>query len=230
MSKIAILLALIMSVTLTSCRKKSQLNTAETTERLDTLPVMIMHIQKCSRLYTTEYHVRKIITHDDQLALKGKLAGHDYNVSLPFGKRKIAIPVDATIKAYIDFASFSENNVRRDSSHIEILLPDPHILLTSTRIDHNAIKEYVALTRRNFSDEELAAYERQGRSAILSDIAATDILEQARMSAANTLIPMLQQLGYRQENIKISFSRDFNSGDIMQLIDKTSVENAKQKQ
>lgn len=229
MNKIAILLALVMSVTFTSCRKKSQPATAEATARLDTLPVMIMHIQKCSRLYTTEYHVRKIITHDDQLALKGKLAGHDYNVSLPFGKRKIAIPVDATVKAYIDFASFSESNVRRDSSHIEILLPDPRIVLTSTRIDHNAIKEYVALTRRNFSDEELAAYERQGRSAILSDIATTDILEQARLSAANTLIPMLQQLGYRQENIKISFSRDFNSGDIMQLIDKTSVENAKQK-
>ena len=31
---------------------------------IDTIPVMVMQIQKCNRLYTAEAHVHKIITHD----------------------------------------------------------------------------------------------------------------------------------------------------------------------
>ena len=109
--------------------------------------------------------------------MKGRVLSHDYDINLPLGKRKIAIPVDATVKAYIDFAGFSDANVRRDSTQIEIVLPEPRIVLTSSRIDHNGIREYVALTRRNFSDEELSAYERQGRDAIIADVAQTDIIE-----------------------------------------------------
>ena len=170
-----------------------------------------MQVQRQSRLYTTEYHIHKVITHDDQLALKGKLLSHDYNVALPFGKRKIAIPVDATAKAYIDFAGFSEKNVRRDSSHIEIMLPDPRIVLSATRVNHDDIREYVALTRSRFTDEELASYEQQGRKAIIADLGKTDILETARASAANVLVPMLQQLGFRTEDITITFRRDLNT-------------------
>lgn len=100
----------------------------EQEERVDTLAMLVMQVQKCSRLYTTEYRVHKIVTHDDQLALKGKLFSKDYNINLPLGKRKVAIPIDATMKAYIDFADFSAANVRRTPTHIELILPDPHIV------------------------------------------------------------------------------------------------------
>lgn len=43
-------------------------------EPLDTIPMMVMQIQKCSKLYTAEYHLHKIVTHDDQMRLKGKLS------------------------------------------------------------------------------------------------------------------------------------------------------------
>ena len=157
--------------------------------------------------------------------MKGRVLSHDYDINLPLGKRKIAIPVDATVKAYIDFAGFSAANVRRDSTHIEIVLPEPRIVLTSSRIDHNGIREYVALTRRNFSDEELSAYERQGRDAIIADVAQTDIIENARIGAANVLIPMIEQMGFSPENITISFSRDYKPRDIMKLIDRSTIEN-----
>ena len=94
--------------------------------------MMVMQIQRCSRLYTTEYRIHKIITHDDQVKMKGRVLSHDYDINLPLGKRKIAIPVDANVKAYIDFAGFSAANVRRDSTHIEIVLPEPRIVLTSS--------------------------------------------------------------------------------------------------
>ena len=193
--------------------------------KIDTLQTLVMQAQRCSRLYTTEYHIHKVITHDDQLALKGKLLGHNYNMQLPLGKRKIAIPVDATVKAYIDFADFSAKNVCRDSTHVEIMLPDPHVVLSATRVNHDDIKEYVALMRRKFTDAELSSYEQQGRKAIIADIAKTDILESARAGAANVLVPMLQQLGYRAENITITFRHDLTPHDVSKLIDRTTVEN-----
>lgn len=121
----------------------------EQVERIDTTATLVMQIQKCSRLYTTEYQVHKIVTHDDDIKLKGKLFSKNYNITLPLGQRKVAIPMEATLKAYVDFAEFSADNVRRDSTHIELILPDPRIVLTSSRIDHNEIKEYVALMRSN---------------------------------------------------------------------------------
>ena len=105
------------------------------------------------------------------------------------------------------------------------MLPEPRIVLTSSRIDHKGIREYVALTRRNFSDEELSAYERQGRDAIIADVAQTDIIENARIGAANVLIPMIEQMGFSPENITISFSRDYKPRDIMKLIDRSTIEN-----
>ena len=216
--------ALFLFLSFISCGRKSAVTQADEKHSIDTIPTLIMQAQRQSRLYTTEYHIHKVITHDDRLALKGRLLGHDYNMALPLGKRKIAIPVDATVKAYVDFSGFSEKNVRRDTSHIEIILPDPHIVLSATRVNHDDIKEYVALTRHKFTDAELSSYEQQGRAAIISDISKTDILESARIGAANVLVPMLQQLGYRSENITISFRHDIGNGGLSKLIDRTTVE------
>ena len=202
---ISLLLAVLLA---SSCTKRQEPKAEVEQPHVDTTAVLVLQAQKCSRLYTTEYRIHKVITHDDQLSLKGKVLNHDYDVKLPLGDRKVAIPVDATVKAYVDFADFSPANVIRDTSHIEIVLPDPHIVLSATRVNHDDIREYVAVTRSRFSDEELASYEQQGRKAIIADLGKTDILETARASAANVLVPMLQQLGYRPENITVTFRRD----------------------
>lgn len=167
----------------------------------------------------------KIVTHDDDIKLKGKLFSKNYNITLPLGQRKVAIPMEATLKAYVDFAEFSADNVRRDSTHIELILPDPRIVLTSSRIDHNEIKEYVALMRSNFSEEELQSYEMQGREVIIHDIANSDITERARQSAANAIVPILRQLGYKPQNITISFRKKFTPADVEGIISSSSVEN-----
>ena len=166
----------------------------EKEKALDTIPMMVMQIQKCSRLYTAEAQVHRIITHDDQLRLKGSILKNEFDISLPGGKRKVAIP-------------------------------DPKVVLTSSKIDHEGIKKFVSLTRRNFSDEELSSYEQEGRKGIINDIPRMDILETARQSAAHTLVPMLVNLGFKAENIKISFRKKFTSSDLSSLIDGASVEN-----
>jgi len=169
-----------------------------------------MQIQKTSRLYTTEYHIHKIITHDDVVRLKGNLLQQDFNFELPLGDRKIAIPMDATLKAYIDFGDFSEKNIERDGDRITILLPDPKVTLTSSKINQKEIKEYVGLTRSHFTDKELSSYERQGRKAILNNISNMDIIPTAQANAARVLVPMLTQMGYKEENITIAFRKNLS--------------------
>lgn len=177
---------------------------------IDTIPQLVTQIQKTSKLYTSEYRVHKIITHDDELQLKGSFMKQDFEITLPAGKRKVAIPIDATLKAYIDFANFSEKNIRREGRKITIILPDPVIEVTSTKINHQDIKQYVALTRENFSDEELADYEQQGRASIVNSIPKADLTENARASATHVIIPIIMQMGFKDKDITVEFSKDYD--------------------
>lgn len=216
----------VMLLLLCACGKKQ---TPTSTEHVDTIPMLILQIQKCSRLYAAECRMRKIVTHDDRAQVQGQFMKHDYNIDLPLGQRKVAIPIEATVKAYIDFSAFSAANVRRTGQKIEVILPDPSIVLTATRIDHKAVKQHVPLTRRNFSDEELASYERQGRQAIIDAIPQTDIVAMARESAARTLIPMLMRAGFAEQDITVSFRKDITKRDIRGMIERKDSDNGKAK-
>ena len=178
---------------------------------VDTLPMLIMQVQKCARLYTAEYHVHKIVTHDDVLRVQGSLLKQDFSIKLPLGDRKIAIPMDATLKAYIDFSSFSEKNVERNGERITIVLPDPKVVMTSSKIDQHSIREYVDVARAHFSDAEVTGYEQRGRQAIIESIPQLGIVETAKESAARVLVPMFTDMGYKEENITIAFRKDFKT-------------------
>jgi hypothetical protein len=171
---------------------------------------VVVQIQQCSKLYTAEYRVHKIITHDDALRLKGQLMSKSFNLKVPLADRKIAIPMDAKIKAYIDFSDFSEKNIERNGDKITIILPDPQVVMTSSKIDQNNVKQYVGLTRAHFSDAELANYQQQGREAILQSIPDMGIEETARANAAKVLVHMLTQLGYEEQDITIAFRKDLD--------------------
>lgn len=188
----------------------------------DTLPTLVTQIQKCSRLYTTEVRVHKIVTYDDVVRLRGKVFTKDYAMKLPLGDRKVAIPMDATLKAYIDFGNFSEQNVSRHGDHLTVTLPDPKVVLTDTKIDQAGVREFVGLTRSHFSDRELTLFEQQGREAIIQSIPQMDIVERARASAARQLIPIFTQMGFREENITIVFDKDFDATDIRRFLDRTT--------
>jgi hypothetical protein len=181
----------------------------------DTVPSLVIQIQKCARLYTTEYHIHKIVTHNDILKLKGNILRKDIDIKLPLGERKIAFPMDATLKAYIDFSDFSESNIERNGDKITILLPDPKVVMTSSKINRDEVKEYVGLTRSYFTDKELSSYEQQGRQSILNSVSQLGIKQTAQENAARVLVPMLTEMGYKEENITIAFRKSL---DIMKLI------------
>ncbi len=188
-----------------------------TVAAMDTLPQLVMQIQKCSKLYTTEVKVHKIVTHDDVVRLKGNIMSRDFNIQLPLGERKVAIPMDATLKAYIDFSDFSEKNIERNGDKITIVLPDPQVVLTSTKIDQKSVKEFVGLTRSHFTDKELTNYEQQGRQAIINSIPQMGITQIAQENAARVLVPMIAQMGYREEDITIAFRKDLDLRNLFKL-------------
>ena len=188
-------------------------------QSIDTVPMLVMQIQKCSRLYTTEYKVHKIVTHDDVVRLQGSLLKQNINIRLPLGDRKVAIPIDATLKAYIDFSDFSEANIERDGNKITILLPDPKVELTSSKVNQDEIRSYVGLMRAGFTDAEMSSYEQQGREAIIQSVPGLGIVDMARANAARALVPLIQQLGYREEDITIAFRKTFKPYDIRKFIE-----------
>lgn len=207
-------------IVLTGCWACSEgAPTEEAVADIDTIPMLVTQIQKCAKLYSAEYQIHKIVTHDDEMKLRGTVLAHEFNITLPLGDRKIAIPMDATLKAYVDFSSFTEKSVKRRGKKIEITLPDPMVEMTSSKINHADIKKQVSILRANFSDEEMTNYEKQGRAAILNDVPKMGIVEMARENAANTLIPMLVSLGFEEKDITISFRKQFTPVDLPRLLD-----------
>lgn len=211
-----LLLPLIILGMFSGCHDSTKTETPE--KSIDTIPMMVMQIQKCSRLYTSEYQLHKIVTYDDSLSLKGAILHKQFKIDLPVGRRKVAIPMTASVKAYIDLSKFSEKNVRREGNRLEIILPNPEVVMTSTQIDHEAVKQKISIFRSNFSDEEMTRIQRQGREDMLKTLPRLGIVENARQSAARQIIPIIEQMGYDEKNVTVSFRKKFSYDDFPTLI------------
>ena len=192
-------------------------NNAENKEK-DALPDLAVQIQKQGRFYSTEYQLHKIITQDDTKQLQTVVFNQKYSVELPLGTRSIAIPVEATVKAYVDFSDFTSDQVRRKGGKIEIILPDPQFEITSTRVDHDEVKQYVPLLRGNFTDKELTMLAQAGREAVVKDLPKLNLTESARRNTARMLIPMLAQMGFGEDQITVTFRKQFSASELSRFL------------
>ena len=197
-----------LAASCSGCKEKPKA-TKSVVEKTDTTALIIMQLQKCSRLYTAEYDIHKIVTHSDEKRLKGKLFDHEFDVRMPLGDRKIAIPINVRLKAYVDFGSFGEENVSRKGNKIEVTLPDPRVVVTSSKVDHDEIKQYIDLTRSRFTDAEMTNFENQGREAVVKSIPQLGIINTARDNAAQVIIPMIVKMGYDEKDITVTFRKDY---------------------
>ncbi len=176
-------------------------------------------ISKQSRLYTTEYMVHKIVTHKDAQRLKGTFFGKNFNQDISVGDRKIAIPIDVTLQAYIDFSTISEKDIQETDSMLYITLPDPRVLITSSKVDNEGIKTQVSWYRSEFSDAELTNYSQQGAISVLQAAPQMGVLESARKNAAHLLISLLSDMGFERERIAVKFRKEFDENDLKELYD-----------
>jgi len=180
---------------------------------------LVLTISNQNRLYTTQYNVHKIVTLNDMKSLEGTVFGKKFSQILSLGDRRIAIPIDVTLQAYVDFAGFSEANVQRSGKKIRIILPDPRVIVTSSKVDNAGIKQQVGFFRSKFSDSEMTSYTQQGVASVIASAPEMGIIETARQSAAAVLIPLLVSCGFEEENIVISFRKEFTTEDIPVLYD-----------
>lgn len=183
----------------------------------DTIP-MITQLQACSRLYTTEYQIRTIVTHSDTTQFRGRGLLDGLRVGVPLSSRHIAIPIDATVKGYVDMADLTERNIRQEGNRLTVILPDPRVELTATKVDHKQTRQFVRFLGRNFTDAERSSFERQGRDSIIASLPQSGIIENARASAARILVPLLTQMGYKEEDITITFRKEFTGDDLRRMI------------
>ena len=179
---------------------------------------VLTKIRQCSRLYTTEYKVHKVMTVSDHSTIDASGLGIDLEFEKP-GYRKMVVPIDATLKGYIDFSTFSESNIEREGDQIIITLPDPEVMLTSSTVDHEHMREYVSPYRSRFSAEEKTALINQGRQAIIDEIPRLSIDQSARAAAVRLLVPIISQMGYDEQHITIQFRSDFTSDQLIRHFD-----------
>lgn len=196
------------------CEDRAPLPAPGKMEAADSVALLVKRVSSCARLYTTSYRIHKLVTHDDRLTVRGRLFSQDFSFRPPVGERKVAIPVDVTLKAYIDFADFGPQNVERNGRDITLTLPDPQVVVTASRVDHAGTRQYVDLTRRRYSDAELADLARQGADSIAAHVDRFGIAETARRSATQTLLPILRSMGYAENRVTIRFRKDFSADDL----------------
>ena len=204
-----LIFACVTSTTLLlSCGGNDEQEAAKSVEETDSIEFLASKIANCSKMYTAEVQLHKVFVAEDPSQIELPLIG---DVNIPLGERKIAIPMNATVKAYIDLSTFSKDNVKIDGNSIIIELPKPEIALTSTEIDHDEVKKNVSLLRSNFTDKEITAFSKRGREDMIKAVPKTGIIEKAQSGAAAVIVPILQQLGYKDKDIRVVFDKEVNS-------------------
>lgn len=231
------ILFIIMIAMLTSCTKQEVGQPED--EKVDERVSIATEISRQSRLYTSEYVVHKIVTHNDLKQLRGSFLGMQFKQELPLGERKIAIPIDVVLQAYIDLSQIREEDIeiiqnstfkvqkgKDDTPPLEgkgevlhITLPDPRIVITSSKVDNEGIRTHVSWLRSDFRDEELTDFAQQGVASVLRTVPRMGIIESARQNAASLLIPLLTDMGYTQERIVVTFRKEFTERDLPHLYD-----------
>ena len=212
---LGLLLTALLALLTTGCG--GDIKEVETEARAaDSIPLLVTQIQRCSRLYTTEYRIHKLVSCESNRQISG--FGFSFGLDV-FGDRKIIIPIDATLKGYIDMNKIRAQHIDRQGDRISITLPDPEVMMTSTRIDHENIKEFVTGFRDDFTDSEMAAFEKQGRKAIIDEIPELGVERTARENAVRILVPMIAQMGFSEQNITINFRRDYTPHDLIRRLE-----------
>ncbi|MCM1078716.1 MAG: DUF4230 domain-containing protein [Bacteroidales bacterium] len=172
---------------------------------------VIETVRQHSRLYTAEAKSSKTMTYTSQNKLSLNALGIDKTVSLPLGKTEAKIPVTVTYKAYIDLGRVDERNVRTDGETIRIILPDPVIVETSVTVDHDNESQKKQLLGKGLTYEQYQEMVRQAKESAwteLPDSAQQAVIETAKVSATELLIPQLRALGFSK--IEIAYREDFS--------------------
>lgn len=216
---------LLLAVTLAAtvgCKRPSQTTLDESQAKnsavVDTTALIVMQISRQARLYTSACQVHKVLLYTDDRHLGGKFLGQNFDVKVSMGERKIAVPIDVTLKGAVDFSDFGPQNVEFIDSTLVITLPDPEVTLTSSRIDHKGVRQFVGIARSKFSQDEVTKLARQGEDSIAAHLDRYGIQEHTRKSMVRQLMPLLEAMGYDERHVLIRFRKNFTESELMRFV------------
>lgn len=205
---------LVMCLAACGAKQEAEVENAPVAEVRDLNKEVMLRITDQQRLHVAEYTVHKIVTHDDLVRLRGKVLGIKVDETLALGDRKIAIPIDAVISGYIDFSAFDDSQVEIKGKSVHLTLPDPRFVLVSSKVDHDATRQYVSLFRSSYTDKEMSEFTKQGLESLLRQVDRQQLLSTARTSAATQLIPLLADMGFERDSIVVTFRSDLQPKSI----------------
>lgn len=176
-------------------------------------------IQQHSRLYTAETTSHKTITYTSQNKFKLKLLGVEKDINLPLTKTEAVIPVNVKYKAYIDLDKVTARDfsIKNDTA-IYITLPDPVIEETAVSIDHENEKLKKQWLGKGLTYEQYQKLVRQAKEEAwneLSEEEQYDIIETAKVSATDLIIPQLRTLGFT--SININYRKEFTIEELVRI-------------
>lgn len=190
------------------CRQTSQKQETETSVKIDST-ALVLRLQQCSKIYSSEYKIHKIVTNKDVLKLEGNVINHKVDIPIPNSSRKIAIPIDITVKGYTDMSQLDSRNILTEGKKITVILPDPKFAVTSVKIDRKNIIKSADLIRSAYLEQEINQFVKKGEQSVYKNLPWDEFIKTARSNAAHTLFPILQDLGF--EEIHIQYRDDLNA-------------------
>lgn len=181
-------------------------------------------VRSHSVLYTAEARSSKTMTYSQNSKISFNFLGIDKDVNVPFSKTEATIPVTVTYKAGINLSQVSAANIQitkypaadavpgqGSGGSVIITLPDPVLVETAVSVDHeNEIlkKEFLG---KGLKYEQYQQLVRQAKQEAWGDLSEDDIraiIETAKVSATDILLPQLRSLGFT--DIQITFRQDLD--------------------
>ena len=151
-------------------------------------------ITAMKQLSLVEYRVSKIVKADDE--------GAWYKI----GDRKILLSCTAYLKAGVDLATFSQDDVNIDWTGKRVSVTIPHATLLSLDMPASEIRleyDHVTMLRHSFSAEERNNLLRQGEKQIRDSVPSLGILEKADENARRFFESVFLKMGF--ETVDVSF-------------------------
>ena len=147
-------------------------------------------LKEAAELGTVEYTVKKIVkTNDDQW----------YSV----GERKILFSSTAYLKAGVDMAGFSADNVKIEGKSVTVTLPHAKLLSFNMPAEETqTVFESYGFFRSKFSADEQNYILQLGEKNIREDVPNMGILQDAENNVKDIFTAMLSQMGFETINIK----------------------------
>lgn len=162
----------------------------------DRIDKQVKSMDGMAQLGTVEYTITKIVKVDD-------------NAFYKIGDRKILFSCRAYMKAGIDLADFTAEDVKLDkkSNSIHVQLPQPKVLSFNMPLDEAKLEyESVSTLRSDFTTEDRMNFLKQGEENIMADVENLGILHDAEKNATLFFESLFASLGV--EEVKITFKEE----------------------